>query len=353
MGKDKEEEKDGVKASPFSLLAMLPGIAGDAAKIFASPEKDNLRQMQQGGGVGSRAIAAAQQRASRDQLSAQAVGHGATRGLGILGASDRANDAAEAYMPALGMTAAREQALATDQLRQNKAAQIASASNLGWKLTGGIGGAIANMVAAKDQGEQGAEAGDPTLTGQPGMDQETGLTPGAMSPFELSPGADAAVNAGTQENMNAFVGAMEGAEQRNPGSLMPDNAVPAEQLPGASPDAIPAQTPEEQAVEREKGAEARRDMNSAQLQADWAVYQNTLRAMEPAPDAPLGTARLVSDAPAPLDDTGIQEWVWGGYRDNPGEWPLSKVHEILDTYQIPRDPPAWLNWAPGGDNVQR
>jgi hypothetical protein len=124
-----------------------------------------------------------------------------------------------------------------------------------------------------------------------------------------------------------------------------------QQYPGASPDATPAQTPEEQAVEREKGAEARRDMNSAQLEADWAVYKNTLRAMEPAPDAPLGTAKLVPDAPAPLDDSGIQEWAWNQYRD--GEWSLEKVQEVLAVYELPMEPPEWLNWATGGASGQR
>jgi len=158
---------DEKKGAPLgSLLSMFPSIAGALANIIVSPEKDNLKEMQAGRGVGSRAISAAQQRASRDQLSAQAVGHGATRGLGILGASDRANDAAEAYMPALGMTAAREQALATAQLRNNDQRRLAAGLSLGTALGGGIAGGMAMGQARKDQGEQ--PAFDPGL-GQANM----------------------------------------------------------------------------------------------------------------------------------------------------------------------------------------
>jgi hypothetical protein len=337
---NKDEEKDGVKQSPWSLLAMLPGIAGDAAKIFSSPEKDSLREMQRGGGVGSRAIAAAQQRASRDQLSAQAVGHGATRGLGILAASDRGNEAMERLMPALGMTAAREQALATDQLRQNRAAQLASAANLGWKLTGGIGGAIANMVAAKDQGE-------------PGQPDEADLTRDPMGLREATAQPDQPLG---QEQAPGVVGDMSQRGEVLPGAgvsphpiadeyLFPGQGAMEQQM-GASPDAAPAQTPEQNQVEKQRGAEERRKMQQAQTQNDLAIIKATSSAIDPAPDAPLGTAVLTPDpAAAPLDDSGIQEWIWGKYRD--GDVPLEKVQEILSTYGLPLEPPEWFQWAGG------
>jgi len=353
MGSEnKDKEKEGVKQSPWSLLAMLPGIAGDAAKIFSSPEEDSLREMQRGGGVGSRAIAAAQQSASRDQLSAQAVGHGATRGLGILAASDRGNEAMERMMPALGMTAAREQALATEQLRQNRAAQIGSAANLGWKLTGGIGGAIANMVAAKDQGEAGEAGADSALLGQQGMDRETGLTPGATTPFETT---------GEQTpGMEQAPGAISEMAQR--GEILPGAGV--SPLPVVDDYLFPGQgeqealmrdeagmgsqtkSPVDSGVDAERGAEQRRKMNKAQLGAAEETYKATSRASEPYPDAPLGTAILSQDpAASPLDDAGISEWIWGKYRD--GEAELTEVQDVLRMYNLPMEPPEWFQWAPG------
>ena len=349
-GNKKEEEKEGAKASPFSIISMLPGIAGDIAKIASSPEKKALREMQAGRGAGTAALRGLGSQMAREQISAAATGRGATRGLGLIGASERANQAIANVAPAMGMTAAREQAHATQMLRQNRAAQIASAANLGWKLTGGIGGAIANMVAAKDQlGYQGQEI-LPEQQDVLGIDRETGLS---TTEPEVSQGPGTQQAPGAVEEMAQRGEVLPGAGV-SPLPTREDYLFPGEgeimQQMGATPDAVPAQTPAEEQVERERGAEARREMNRAQMEADKAIIKATSSAIEPAPDAPLGTAVLVPDQPpAPLDNEGIAEWAWGKYRD--GDMDFQQLQEILTTFELPLEPPASMNWS-GGSNAQ-
>lgn len=341
--KKDDEKEDEKKVNPLSILSMLPGIAGDVAKIASSPEKDSLRDMQQGGGVGTAALLGLGSQVGRDLQSAQATGHGATRGLNTAGTAERANAAIANLAPAMGMTAAREQALATEMLRQNRAAQIGSAADLGWKLTGGIGGAIANMVAAKDQGE-GEEEEEQQRGGVSGGGED-------RTPIERDPALQAVIAARraapTAGIMNVdpmtgldvppadpYQATIEAGQAGLDHLEQFKESLQNQQYPGASPDATPAQTPEEQAVERERGAEARRDMQRAQTEADKAVVKATSSRGEIFPDAPLGSAMLVPNGapPSPIANDQLAEYLWNAYRD--GDIDAQALNDMIELYDL-------------------
>lgn len=145
---------DKKKVAPLgAVLSMFPTIAGSLTSIIVDPEKRALKEMQAGRGAGTRAIRAAQEAAGRDIASAQATGQGATRGLGILSAQERSNEAMTRLMTARGITAAREEALATAQLRDNAQRRLQAGLGLGTAVGGGIAGGIALGQARKDQGK--------------------------------------------------------------------------------------------------------------------------------------------------------------------------------------------------------
>lgn len=150
MAVDEEEKDEAV--NPLSMLGMLPAVGGALAQIIASPQRANLRQMQQSG-VGSRAIGQLGDRLSRDQLSTAAMGQGATRGLGIAGATERGNQTIASSAPAMGMAAAREQALATQLLMGDDARRLGAGMQLGSALSGAAGAGAAINAARKDQGK--------------------------------------------------------------------------------------------------------------------------------------------------------------------------------------------------------